>query len=401
MKASQGLSKAVVAARVADSVQYWESACDYFNHASLDASAMRSLFQLYEQSNTEWLDELNRLKRIDYPPRVVTEYLGIKVAGDSALTLAIRSFVHNLRTTFEMLAQFVNAVALADSASVDPDRVNVRSVLTALKTKGGFGDLALALEKIVTTSDYYQYLADLDNTLKHLVAVEPHVQWFILENRLEANLPSFTKEDKKYGRRSYPRKPLLATSQALITFAADILTELDRIVSADCGVAWHPLVEQRCHDLSVYKQYDEQDGKNVLTGQIQFLRVSSPPAKGDVLRVMAVVETDVDGDVRFEFGNCYSKKIVLRDDNRVPIGVAEAVHPISPTDEVEIIEYREYEVVSVGPVSQVDFHKLLNETQYARGRSAGITCGLPSNSFPSGLLTGEPPAILTIPKSQR
>jgi hypothetical protein len=392
MRASPAMLKAVVSARVVDSLPYWDSTLDYLECAVLDLDALRQVVQSYSQSGDDWRKSLQHQGSIDFFPSVRASYFGVQVSGATAVTLVVRSLVHNLHKTFDSLAQFVNAVALADQG-LDVDRVNIHLVADYLSQNGGFSDLAGALQDVISDQDRFRYVADLDNILKHIVAIDPDIKWFFLSNKVEAYLPAF---GSKRGNRQYPRKPLLSTAEELVTFVSDTLTKFDQIVSTGCGVQWYPVIDNRLHDLSFYVQFEDTDGKHV-SGSIQYLRVSDLPAVGDRIKVLSVVETESDGITDYTFHNSPSDTLVLRNNVRVPVAIARASGTVAQWDELPLLEYREYCVTNIGPITAAHFHGILAEPKQVKGRMEQVSYGFRAGEFPATLLSGVAEHLPVVP----
>jgi len=130
------------------------------------------------------------------------ELLGVRYSRGFILNKSLIEMYGTLHSFFDIYAQWLNRMLLADEA-IPIERVSISSVNRMLQTKNHFKtqypDFLELIDKITSSADY-QYIADMNNTLKHRQVLISKAKFDLFSGDFSGSLPPFEKDGRTYTR---------------------------------------------------------------------------------------------------------------------------------------------------------------------------------------------------------
>lgn len=322
--------------KVMDCLQFFESAVNYLHHAGIHSKAFLGIKEKERQAYTEWSKKLINEGSISYFPMATVPFFDIPIPSEYAFNIITRGFFQSLNSYVDSYSQFLNRAVLGNEA-FPLEKTNPEDVAKKLKE---IAQSAPNLKKVLSTiidltkTHEYKYLTALNNVMKHHYVVDISTITDLSDGQYNVKIKGFRYKTVHYQQKEL-QDVLINNLTVIMEFHQNCTNAVIEFLNS---VVSHPYTENRFQELEFANEFYEADGKRECT-YIQYLTIDFDPACVDCFQILSVVEDNG----RYNIKNSISDVIVLRNYNRVILGVLNAVEDLPDEDDVQLFTYRRYE----------------------------------------------------------
>ncbi len=344
---TNSMIKACVDAKVADGIQFLQSASTYLEYGELEMSALPFIINRDCTSVEEWEKELKSKGVIHHLPSTTTSYFGKTVSTSVAYDKIAKSLFQYLHNFYDNYAQFLNRVLFANSQlpmkNVSFNRIgkNIKSLIPLHGKK--IGNL---VKSTMANTKNYGYLTALNNILKHYYSIDVDSSLDMASKRTNVEIKGFS-----YKGYTYPPCNFRNKAKTILSFTNDFLKECNSLVIGFLTAGIHPLVVNRYHNLTGKVTYINKKP----AGCGQFMEINRCPEKEENFYILSV---KIQHQIGLSIKNSCSDYIFLKDLKGKLIGILKACESLPGKQEIQLAKYRKYEVYHIGSIPDNLFKKI-------------------------------------------
>lgn len=331
--------------RVYDAKQYIDNTINKLISMEVDYRAILKCSKEFIQNKVKWENELfNNLEENQKQVEIKNlwddsfNYYGISTTFSYMINKVTKSFMHNAHSYYDCLAQFIN-VALLGNMALSRDRISFNVLLTELKNKHSnfYIDVIQKMDD-VKTSPNFTYIADANNTLKHIHDISPKIKMSFIGSDLSLTFPSFSKYN---GRNNQPnrhsREDLLDKMNEIIKELEQITKDVVSLVEIELRNLNVQYNKNRIHEVKFNEVIFEDANKDK---QVQiFHETNDTLQNGESLYILHCID-DTEEILSL---NCTYEQILVKNQIGELIGYLTPIQ-VNSNDEFSLLAYKEYRI---------------------------------------------------------
>ncbi len=169
--------------------------------------------------------EISEKEKMSFPPGDFVTVDGINVSLRFLVSIYTQSFFQAGRNCLDYLSQIIGIFFCQDTGFYNIDFCAVIKRKDSIRRE----DVRAFIEKI-NTSEYYKYLCDYNNTVKH--NYDPGVPIYVQTNNLDmiGKMPAFSKDVKKDEVRNHDAKDMDEQMKNIHQFVVDAYGDLLKLI---------------------------------------------------------------------------------------------------------------------------------------------------------------------------
>ena len=329
--------------KVYDAKQYINNTINKLISMEVDYSAIEKCSKEFIQGKVNWeTEKFNKFKEDQKQIEIENfwddnfDYYGVSTSYGYMLNKVTKSFMQNAHSYYDCLAQFIN-VALLGNLALSRNQINFSGLLNELKKNHStiYNNVIQRMEKVMNSPNF-SYIADVNNTLKHIHDISPRMKMSFIGSDFSLRFPSFSKANRRNSNH-HNSVDLLDKMDEIIKELEQVTRDIISLVEIELKTMNVKYNKNRIHDIKyTLLMFDDPETDNQL--QI-FYETNDSIQNGDLFFVLHCK----DNSEEIRALNCPYEEILVKNQTNELIGYLTPIE-VDSNDDFSLLFYKGYKI---------------------------------------------------------